>query len=133
MIVNKYRAKEELNRWAIRPEIEPQLRRSDLPPLQSSCLQSSGGHSQLVPAAREAATAASKHTASWKLPCATIVSVPSYPTLLVKQPFPQPALPSSVGEGPLSDQSSGKRQCISHQETSTPTQQPLSASTEDPF
>jgi hypothetical protein len=31
MIVNEYRAKEELNRWAIRPEIEPQLRRSDLP------------------------------------------------------------------------------------------------------
>lgn len=133
MIVNKYRAKEELNCWAIRPEIEPQLCRSDLPPLQSLCLQSFGGHSQLVPAAREAATAAFKHTVLWKLPCATIVSVPSYPTLLIKQPFPQPALLLSVGEGPLSDQSFGKRQRISHQETSTPTQQPLSASTEDPF
>jgi hypothetical protein len=36
MIVNKYRAAGDLNRWAIRPEIEPQLRQwwSDPPALQ---------------------------------------------------------------------------------------------------
>jgi hypothetical protein len=142
MIVNQYRAKGDPNRWAIRPEIEPQLRRwlCDHPPPQPLFLQSSSDHSQLVPAVREAASAAlcepqtgSKRTDSWKSPCATTVSVPSCPTLGVEQPFPQPALQSTVGEDPLADQSPGKLQRISHQEVSTPTQQPFSASTKDPL
>jgi hypothetical protein len=66
-----------------------------------------------APVVREAASAAScepqtgsKRTASWKSPRATTVSVPACPTLGIKQPFPQPALPLTVGEDPLADQSS---------------------------
>jgi hypothetical protein len=60
MIVNKFRAAGDLNRWAIRPEIEPQLRRwySDPPPPQPPFLQSSSDHPQLAPAVCEAASAA---------------------------------------------------------------------------
>jgi hypothetical protein len=132
MIVNKFRAAGDLNRWAIRPEIEPQLRRwwSDPPPPQPPCLHFSSNHPQSAPAVREAASAAlcepqtgSKRTASWKSPRAATVSVLSCPMLGIKQQFPQPALPSSGGENPLADQSSGKRPRISHQEASAPTQQ----------
>jgi hypothetical protein len=59
--------------------------------------------------------------------------VPSCPMLGIEPPFPQLALPSTVGKDPLTDQSSDKRQCISHQEALIPTQQPFSTSTEDPF
>ena len=112
MIVNKYRAVGDPNRWAIRPEIEPQLRRwSTNPPLpHPPFLPSSGNHPQLAPAVREAASATlckpqtgSKRTAPWKSPRAISVSVPLCPMLGTKQPFPQPALPSSVGEEPLVD------------------------------
>lgn len=49
--------------------------------------------------------------------------MPSCPTPGIEQPFPQPALPSTVGEDPLADQSSRKRQRISRRKVSIPTQQ----------
>ncbi|KAH6667819.1 hypothetical protein B0J14DRAFT_601506 [Halenospora varia] len=96
MIANQYRIKGDLNRWAIRPEIEPQLRRCwSGPPLpQPPFLQSSGGQPKLVPGVLEAAL---------------------------------------VGRDPPADQSSSKRQHISYQEASTPTQWPLSTSTKGPL
>jgi hypothetical protein len=136
MIVNKYRAKGDPNRWAIRPEIEPQLRQllSDAPPPQPPLLRSS----RTVPAVQEAASAVlyeprtgPKRTASQESLRVTTISVLSPPTIRANQPFPQPALPSSVGEDPLADQSSSKRQRISYQNASTSTQQALSTFTKD--
>jgi len=92
-MVNKFRAVEDLNRWAIRHEIEPQLRQwlSDHP-----LLQPSGDHPQLAPAVCEAASATlcepqawSKRTASWKPPRTSTAPVPLCPTLGIKQPNPQ--------------------------------------------
>ena len=59
------------------------------------------------------------------------ISVLSRPTIRANQPFPQPAVPSSVGEIPLTDHSSSKRQRISYQNASTSTQQALSTFTKD--
>jgi hypothetical protein len=128
MIVNKFRATGDLNRWAIRPEIEPQLRQWYDPPLpQPPILQSSGDHCQLAPAAREVASAVlcepqigSKQTALWESPLATMLGI--------KQPFPHPTLPSDFIEKPLTDQPIGKHQRTSYQEASTPARQPLSIS-----
>ena len=139
MIVNKYRAKRDPNRCAIRPEIEPQLRQllSDAPPPQPPLLRSSRDYPQPVPAVREAASTllceprtGSKHTALQEPSCVTAKSVLT-PMTRANQPSPHP-VPSSVWEDPLTDQSSSKRQRISYQNTSTPTQQALSTFTKDP-
>ena len=107
MIVNEYRAKGDLNHWAIRPEVEPQLRRwwSNPPLPQPPFLQSSGDHPQLVPATSKAKSdtlceprTRSKRTASQKSPRMTAVSVLPSPTLGINQLLPQPTLPSSVGK-----------------------------------
>jgi hypothetical protein len=108
VLVNKFRATGDLNRWAIRPEIEPQLCQWYDPPLpQPPILQSSGDHCQLAPATCEVASAVlyepqieSKQTALWESPLATM--------LRIKQPFPQPTLPSDFIEKPLTDQPIGK-------------------------